>query len=74
MQVSVIRDPLYGTDDTGASGEGNSFYPQISVGPEGDIYVSAFIGGYFTVFHSTDGGASFVDPDENRAGHRRSSA
>ena len=65
VQVSVIRDPVFGTDDTGAAGQGFIYYPQISVGPEGDLYVSAYSGGYFAVFHSNDGGASFVAPNYN---------
>jgi hypothetical protein len=65
VQVSVIRDPVYGTDDSGAPGQGIVYYPQISVGPQGDIYVSTYSGGYFTVFHSSDGGASFVAPNYN---------
>jgi hypothetical protein len=64
VQVSVIRDPFFGTNDTGAAGQGFVYYPQVSVGPEGDLYVSAYSGGYFTVFHSNDGGASFVAPNE----------
>jgi hypothetical protein len=65
VQVSVIRDPNYGNNDQGPPGRGFAFYPQVSIGPEGDIYVSAYGGGYFTVYHSTDGGASFVPPDYN---------
>src|SRR5262249_28294849 len=41
VQVSVIRDPLFGTNDSGAPGKGFVFFPQVSVGPEGDLYVSA---------------------------------
>ncbi len=64
VQVSVIRDPYYGTNDRGAiEGQGLMFYPQVSIGPQGDIYVSAFDNGYFAVFHSFDGGASFVAPN-----------
>jgi hypothetical protein len=63
VQVSVIRDPLFGSNDSGAPGRGFAFYPQISVGPEGDLYVSDYGGGNFTVFHSNDGGASFVAPN-----------
>jgi hypothetical protein len=65
--VSAIRDPRYGTDDVGAAGKGFSFYPQVSIGPEGDIYVSAYEGGFFSVFFSSDNGASFRDPDYNNA-------
>jgi hypothetical protein len=65
VQVSAIRDPEFGTDDAGAAGKGFSFYPQVSIGPEGDIYVSAYEGGFFVVFHSADNGASFRTPDYN---------
>jgi hypothetical protein len=65
VQVSVIRDPIFGTNDSGAAGKGFVDFPQISVGPEGDLYVSAYSGGYFAVFRSDDGGASFVPPDYN---------
>ena len=44
---------------------GLSFLDQarVTVGREGDIYVSAFAGNRFSVHHSTDGGASFAGPD-----------
>jgi hypothetical protein len=64
VQVSVIRDPLFGTIDSGTVGQFLVDHPQISVGPEGDLYVSAFAGNGFTVYHSNDGGASFVAPNE----------
>jgi hypothetical protein len=63
VQVSVIRDPYLGTDDSGKPGRGFAADPQVSVGPQGDLYVSAFIGGSFEVFHSSDGGASFLAPN-----------
>src|SRR5262249_28362150 len=65
--VSAIRDPLYGTNDQGAAGKGFSFYPQVSIGPEGDIYVSAYEGGFFSVFFSSDNGASFRNPNYSAA-------
>ena len=36
---------------------------RVTIGPEGDVYVSAFGAGTFSVHHSTDGGASFIGPD-----------
>jgi hypothetical protein len=67
VQASVIQEAhqvQYGQpDDRGAAGAGYMFYPDLSIGPEGDIYVSAWDGGYFTVYHSSDGGASFSFPN-----------
>jgi len=62
-QITVIKDPNYATDGTGSSGHGDMFYPQVTIGPQGDIYVSAYAAGGFDVFHSTDNGASFVAPN-----------
>ena len=61
LNVSVIEDP----NNTGSSppGHGFMFYPHVTVGPEGDVYVGAFAGGDFTVYYSDDGGASFRPPD-----------
>lgn len=66
IEVSVIKDPDFGTNATSAPGRGFSFFPHITVGPEGDLYVSMFGAGDFTVFHSTDAGASFRPPDRAR--------
>ncbi|MFO0910364.1 MAG: FG-GAP-like repeat-containing protein [Isosphaeraceae bacterium] len=67
--VSAIRDPLYGNADQGAPGRGFSFYPQVSVGPDGDLYVSAYVGGSFVVFYSSDNGNTFRTPDyDNQLG------
>ncbi len=63
IQVTAIKDPNFGTDGTGSPGRGDMFYPQVSVGPGGDVYVSAYAAGTFDVFHSSDGGASFVAPN-----------
>jgi len=62
-QITVIKDPNYATNGTGSPGHGYMFYPQVTIGPEGDVYVSAYAGGAFDVFHSTDNGASFVAPN-----------
>ena len=66
VPASVIQEQLreyYGVPaDQGPAGAGYIFYPQVSIGPQGDIYVSAYDGGYFTVYHSFDDGASFTQP------------
>jgi hypothetical protein len=52
--------------DTGVGlpeGTGFSFWSHITIGPEGDIYVAQSSAGRFSVHHSTDGGATFSDPD-----------
>jgi hypothetical protein len=59
---SVIKDPDLGFDASQGAGRGWMFYPHVSVGPEGDVYVSTFAGGDFTVYHSTDGGMVFSSP------------
>ena len=38
-------------------------WSHVSVGPEGDVYVSMFDFDAFEVFHSVDGGRSFTPPD-----------
>jgi hypothetical protein len=68
VQVSVIQEQLIAQyydvpADQGPAGSGFMFYPQVSIGPQGDIYVSAWDGGYFTVYHSFDNGASFTQPN-----------
>jgi len=69
VQVSAVWDPNVGgllpspTEGRGASG-GPS---HVSVGPDGTVYVSEYDGGYFAVFHSTDGSATFVSPNPNTA-------
>jgi hypothetical protein len=62
-KVSTIRDPLVGTSATGTEGTGKSTISHVTVGPEGDVYVTMFAGGRFPVFHSTDAGAHFSTPD-----------
>jgi hypothetical protein len=38
-------------------------WSHVAVGAEGDVYVSLYLQGDFTVYHSTDAGKSFVLPD-----------
>ncbi len=59
LQVTVIKDPDVAFDATNSSGRGWMFYSHITVGPEGDLYVSAFSGADFAVFHSSNAGATF---------------
>jgi hypothetical protein len=65
--VTVIQDPLDSAANAGGSANPLGFgfvdQSQVSVGPEGDLYISYFSNGDYTVAHSTDGGASFVIPD-----------
>jgi hypothetical protein len=52
--------------DTGIgaqAGTGFAFWSKVTVGPQGDVYVADSDGGYFGVYHSTDGGKSFTAPD-----------
>src|SRR6185369_16176243 len=66
VRISVIKDPRF-PDATGApEGQGFVTISHIAVGPEGDVYVSFFGSARFPVFHSTDGGVSFVSPDFDR--------
>jgi hypothetical protein len=44
-------------------GIGHEGLPHVTVGPQGDVYVSNFQGNAFAVHHSTDGGTSFTNPD-----------
>jgi hypothetical protein len=60
---SAILDPEKGDDPTAAPGHGFEFYPEVTVGPEGAVYVSAFSAGDFAVFESSNGGQSFRAPD-----------
>jgi hypothetical protein len=45
------------------AGLGASNWSHVAVGPEGDVYVSLFDFGFFSVYHSTDAGRSFTAPD-----------
>jgi hypothetical protein len=58
----VILDPFNsGNGVPTAAGFVN--WSHVTLGPAGDIYVSLFEGGGFSVYHSTDAGTSFVRPD-----------
>jgi hypothetical protein len=59
--VTVLQDPA--NNNTNAVGVGPVDQAHVTIGPEGDIYVSNFSGGDFGVLHSIDDGASFLAPD-----------
>jgi hypothetical protein len=59
--VTVIQN-YANTGMDAPEGTGHENWSHVTVGPEGDIYVSNFLGGQFGVHHSTDGGTSFVGP------------
>jgi Ca2+-binding RTX toxin-like protein len=61
-QGSVLRDD-FGQGIGVPSGLGSARSSRIAIGREGDVYVSAFDLGTFWVFHSNDGGQSFVAPN-----------
>ncbi len=63
VQVTTILDPATGLLPSPVEGAGFSTLSHVSVGPEGDVYVSMFSGNRFSVFHSTDSGAHFTNPD-----------
>ncbi|MCI0459686.1 MAG: FG-GAP-like repeat-containing protein, partial [Gemmataceae bacterium] len=63
VQISTIEDPAAGLLPSPVEGAGFSTLSHVSVGPEGDLYVSMFAGNRFPVFHSTDAGAHFTNPD-----------
>jgi hypothetical protein len=67
IPVSVIQNVLNAQNLGSASSPGTGFVDQShpTVGPEGDVYVSNYGNGDFEVYHSTDGGASFVGPDHS---------
>ncbi len=64
---TVLRDPSLSDAPSANLAEGSSFSidPRITIGPEGDLYVSHFAGGAFAVYRSTNGGASFTLPDRS---------
>jgi hypothetical protein len=64
VMVTTIRDPVTGESDNEA-GNGLTNFSHVTVGPQGDIYVSVFAGGDFAVFHSFDEGTSFRNPDNS---------
>ena len=60
--ITVIYNKGYFSADF-AEGVGLENWSHVTVGPEGDIYVSHFLGGQFAVHHSTNAGLSFAHPD-----------
>ena len=59
---TVIFDPSNnGTEPPAGYGFVN--WSHVVVGANGDVYVSLFLEGTFSIYHSTDGGDSFVAPD-----------
>ena len=61
--VTVIYNAelFYGTG--GPEGQGYENWAHVTVGPEGDVYVSQFLGARFVLQHSMDGAKSFTHPD-----------
>jgi FG-GAP-like repeat len=69
-QPSESDDPVTVIFNAGAftgrlfpAGLGLENWAHVTVGPEGDLYVSQFLGGNFAVHHSFDGGKSFAHAD-----------
>jgi hypothetical protein len=63
--VTVIQGGEILSDGVGPiPGQGAVNWSHVTVGPAGDVYVSLFMREGYWVFHSTDGGQSFVAPDE----------
>jgi hypothetical protein len=62
--VTVLLDS-YNSGIGPPTGLGAVNWSHVAVGPEGDVYVSLFELGYYRVYHSTDGGRSFVAPDSS---------
>ncbi len=62
---SVILDPNFKDNGTGGEGRGFITFPAVTVGRGGDVYVSTFAGGNFTIYHSANGGRTFTPPDYN---------
>jgi hypothetical protein len=58
--TTVIQDSL---NVVGIPGVGILDQARVAIGPQGDIYITNYGGGDFTVHHSTDAGASFDGPD-----------
>src|SRR5262249_44333048 len=70
VMVSTIKDPLVGNSanaSLGTEGTGLSTLPRVTVGREGDVYVSMFASARFPVFHSTDVGAHFTNPNPSQS-------
>ncbi|MGD0389028.1 MAG: FG-GAP-like repeat-containing protein [Tepidisphaeraceae bacterium] len=62
--VTAIDDPVRDLSDA-PPGLGYIDQVHVSVGPEGDVYVSDYGGGDFSVLHSTDAGQTFAAPDHS---------
>jgi hypothetical protein len=62
--VTAIDDPVRSLSD-GGPGLGYVDQVHVTVGPEGDVYVSDYGGGDFSVLHSTDAGETFAVPDHS---------
>ncbi len=60
LEISVLRDPTQIVPNL--PGTTSMDQAHVSIGPEGDIYVSNAGGGDFVVQHSTDAGATFTLP------------
>ncbi len=57
--LPALRDTEYKADGSAPPGGGSDDFSHLSIGPEGNVYVSLFRGGLFRVFGSTDGGTAF---------------
>jgi hypothetical protein len=60
-QPVIFYPDNHGTGNPAGSGFVN--WSHVTVGAEGDVYVSLYLRGSFAVYRSTDGGGSFVGPD-----------
>src|SRR5262249_32771288 len=65
LVVSSIQDPIAESGLGLGLGVGYLDQAHVSVGPEGDLYVSNTGGGDFDVPHSTDDGQSFTIPNHD---------
>jgi hypothetical protein len=63
LPVTTVRDPLLEVYGDRQVGFGVLDQAHITIGPEGDVYVSNVAGGDFEVQHSTDDGQTFSVPD-----------
>jgi hypothetical protein len=60
--IPVLRDPA-SVGQTQTPGNSLNLDPKITVGPEGDLYVSQFAGAVFPVYYSSNAGVNFLMPD-----------
>jgi hypothetical protein len=60
---TVIVDAYDSGNARPGSGAANN--PHVAVGPQGDVYVSIFERNTYYLYHSANGGQSFVAPDPN---------